>query len=81
MHFFLVTRLPTAAMNPDDDRKALALVRGVNIERLALVLRVGVGQAKVGLRLVGRDRGGETEDEEERGDTHGSLPRVLVYSP
>ena len=46
-------------MNPDDDRMILALGRGVDIERLPLVLRLGVGKVTVDLRLGGEERGGE----------------------
>ena len=43
LHVGLVARLPAAAVNPEDDRVVLALGRGVDIERLPLVLRLGVG--------------------------------------
>src|SRR5262249_49440692 len=37
---------------------------------------LGVGQATADLRLAGRERGGEEEDEEDSGDTHGRLQDV-----
>jgi hypothetical protein len=42
----------------------LALGRGVYVEGLTLVLRLGVGQVTVDFRLPGEQRGGE----EQKGD-------------
>ena len=58
----------------------LALGRGVDIEHLPFVFRLGVGNATVDLRFVGKERGGEEKDEQEREDAHGCLQVVLVYS-
>jgi hypothetical protein len=80
MHVGLVASSPTAAVNPDDDREILALGRGVNIKHLPFVLRLGVGNALVNLRLAGDERGGNEENEEKGNCTHGWLQLVLVYS-
>jgi hypothetical protein len=50
-------------MKPHDDRMIRALGRNVDIERLALVLRLGVRQVTVNLRLGGDGRGTEKQDE------------------
>src|SRR5207244_12436526 len=71
LHVGLVARLPAAAVNPDDDRELLALGRGVDIELLPFVLRLGVGQAAVDLRLPGEERAGDEEDEQGSGGAHG----------
>ena len=61
LHVGLVARLPAAAVNPDDDRVVLALGRGVDIERLPLVLRLGVGEVTMDLRLLSESRGGKEQ--------------------
>src|ERR1019366_4109173 len=81
LHVRSVATSPAAAVNPDHDREILALGRGVNIEHLPFVLRLGVWNATLNLRLVGEGGGGEDkdededEDEEESEDAHGSLQR------
>ena len=59
----LVAGLPAAAVNPEDDRVVLAHFRGVDIERLPLVLRLGVGDVTMHLRLVSESRGGRVREE------------------
>ncbi len=61
MDLALVARLPAAAMNPDDDRVPFALGRGVHVEGLSFVLRLGVGEATVDAGVGGIGRGGEDE--------------------
>ena len=53
----LVTCFPASAMNPDDHRKILGLGRGVNVQQLAFVLWVGVGEIPMDFRLRGEERG------------------------
>ena len=62
LHVGLVARLPAAAVNPEDDRVVLALPGGEDIERLALVLRLGVGDVTMNLWLVSESRGGEEQN-------------------
>jgi hypothetical protein len=78
MHVGLVASFPAAAMNPHDDREALAGGRRINIEHLPFVVWFGVGDATLSLRPVGQEWGGKEEDEEERDDAHGSLQMDCV---
>ncbi len=70
---FLVARLPAAAMNPHDDRMVFPLGRGKDIERLALVFGVGVGQTAMDFRLLGEQWGREEEEQDGSRDAHGCL--------
>src|SRR5262249_3549334 len=70
----LVAGLPTAAMNPRDNRVVHPLGRGVNIESLPLILRLGVGEVTGDLRLAGEERGGGEKNEEVSGKAHDNLP-------
>src|SRR5262249_21712817 len=76
LHFFLITRLPATPMNPDDDRMVLALGGCIHVEHLPLILRLGVGNITVGLRLRSGKLGGQKQHKERNGVTHGSLQRV-----
>ena len=61
----LVARLPAAAVNPEDDRQVLRLLRGVDVEHLPLVSLLDVGD--VALDVLGPHLGGDGEDDEESG--------------
>jgi hypothetical protein len=60
-------------MNPNDDRVVLALGWSINVERLPLGLRHGVGKVTVDLGFGGEEWGGE-EKEDEGGVFHGEVP-------
>src|SRR5439155_18550297 len=76
VHIGLVAAPPAAAVNPDDDRQALALDRRVDIEHLPFVLRLKVRNAALNLRLVGRQRRGKQKDEQWNDDAHVRLLKV-----
>ena len=62
---------PTAAVNPHDDRQILALDWSIDIEQLAFILRLGVGNATMNFRLVRQQWGGKEKDGKEREEAHG----------
>src|SRR5262249_53307063 len=62
LHVFLVTGLPAAAMNPEDDRPVLRVRGVVDIEHLKLVALLDVGD--VALDFLSWCAGRECEDSE-----------------
>src|SRR5260221_645446 len=69
----LVARLPTAAVNPEDHRQVLRITWRINIEHLARVRRIGVGD--VAFDVLSPRFGQDRESEEQRGELfHGLHP-------
>jgi hypothetical protein len=64
-------------MNADDDRKILALVRGIDIERLPLIAGVGVGRSR---RTFGWSAGSDGARKRERRAVMGLMvvPRLTA---
>ena len=66
LHAGFVARLPAAAVNPEDDGVFFAFGWSVDIERLPLVLGLGVGQVTLDFRLDGQSRGAEDQKHSNR---------------
>src|SRR5436305_1708006 len=79
MHVGFIARLPTAAVNPEDNGQVLALGRRVHIEGLKFVRVLGVGDVAVDILSLGRGRNHDG-DEETNDMLHGVDPceRQLV---
>src|SRR5207244_2268372 len=74
LHVFLVARMPTSSVNPNDNGMILAFGWGVDIEGLLFVLRLAVGQTKLDLRLGSDGRGSDEQQGCKR--FHGKSPKA-----
>ena len=59
LHFGFVAHLPASAMNPENDRQLLRILRRINVEDLLLVRRIGVGNVAFDVLSLGGGQEGK----------------------